>query len=189
MRNIVRGLKTAIILAVTDPVRLIQVLQSELLYRRYRVMCGSFGQNVTLWKGIKVYNADKLFIGNDVAITEDVWINAQNGVHIGNDTLIGPRTIIVTMNHIFDRLDIPIRRQGLEVKPIVIEDDVWIGAGCIILPGVRIGRGCVIGAGAVVAHDIPPYSVATGIPATVRRNRKDKLQTPNIACGRSGFRK
>jgi len=187
MRNIRRALKTAVTLAITDPVKLVRALQSEALYRHYRVTCGSFGQNVALWKGVKVYNADKLFIGNDVAITEDVWINAQGGVYIGDGVLIGPRTIIVTMNHIFDRLDIPIREQGLEVQPIVIEDDVWIGAGCIILPGVQIGRGSVIGAGAVVTHDIPPYSVATGVPATVQGNRREKSEMANTACGRSGF--
>ena len=57
------------------------------------------------------------------------------------------------------------------VKPIVIEDDVWIGRRVIILPGVTIGRGSVIGAGAVVAKDIPPYSVAVGNPCKVVRNR------------------
>ena len=65
-----------------------------------------------------------------------------------------------------------IHEQGMIGLGIKIEDDVWIGAGAIILDGVTIGRGSVIGAGAVVTKNIPPYSVAVGVPARVIKKRE-----------------
>ena len=65
------------------------------------------------------------------------------------------------------------RLQGFSnVKPVVIGDDVWLGRRAIILPGVCIGNGSIIGAGAVVTKDIPPFSVAVGVPAKVIKDRK-----------------
>ena len=93
-------------------------------------------------------------------------------VSIGKDVMMGPEVVIYTSGHKYDRLDVPMRMQGnTEAKPVVIEDDVWIGRRVIILPGVTIGKGCIIGAGAVVTKDIPPYSVAAGVPAKVVKVR------------------
>jgi len=86
--------------------------------------------------------------------------------------MMGPDVMIYTQNHRFDRIDIPMIEQGnTEPKPVVIEDDVWIAARSIILPGVTIGKGAVIAAGAVVTKDVPPYTVVGGVPA-----RKIKLR-------------
>jgi maltose O-acetyltransferase len=87
--------------------------------------------------------------------------------------MMGPEVVILTMNHRFDRLDVPIRCQGNSLaKPVVIEDDVWIGRRVVILPGVTIHRGAVIGAGAVVTKDVPEYAVAGGNPTHVLKYRK-----------------
>jgi acetyltransferase-like isoleucine patch superfamily enzyme len=76
-------------------------------------------------------------------------------------------------------LDRPIRDQGVTNKGIVIDDDVWVGSNVTFLDGVHVGTGCVIGAGAVVTKDLPPYSVAAGVPARVIDNRRQpKKQTP-----------
>jgi acetyltransferase-like isoleucine patch superfamily enzyme len=139
--------------------------------RWYRTICGSIGEPVDFRSGVKIGCAEKLFVGHNVIINDDVWINAAGGIYIGDNTLIGPRAMILSGNHIFNRLDMPIQSQGVEVKPVIIEEDVWIGASCVILAGVHIGKGSVIGAGAVVTSDIPPYSVAMGVPATVRYSR------------------
>lgn len=99
------------------------------------------------------------------------------GIH---STVIGPVTIgshvnlaqgitVTALNHNFSAKDKFIDEQGVATSPIVIEDDVWIGANAVILPGVRIGRHSVIAAGAVVNRDVPPYSLAVGVPAQVKR--------------------
>jgi acetyltransferase-like isoleucine patch superfamily enzyme len=114
-------------------------------------------------------------IGENSTVNEFCTIHALGGgVKIGNGVRTGPHTAIVTQNHNFERLDIPIWKQGTRGKPIEIEDDVWIGAHCTILGGVKIGAHSVIGAHSLVTRDIPRYSVAYGIPCKVRRSRKDK---------------
>lgn len=93
-------------------------------------------------------------------------------VRVGNDVMMGPNTLIHTENHAFERIDIPMIEQGYSARrPVVIEDDVWIGARVIILPGVTIGKGSIIGAGSVVAKSIPPHTIAVGNPCRPVRNR------------------
>lgn len=95
-------------------------------------------------------------------------------VRIGQHVMMGPEVIVLTRNHRFDRIDVPMWQQGhLDVEPVVIEDDVWIGTRAIILPGVHIGKGAVIGAGAVVTKDVPEYAIVGGNPARVIRLRTE----------------
>jgi acetyltransferase-like isoleucine patch superfamily enzyme len=82
--------------------------------------------------------------------------------------------MIIGANHRFDDLSRPIAKQGLVRKSVVIEDDVWIGGRVNILAGVTVGRGSVVAAGAVVTHDVPPYSVVAGVPAKVIKTRKQE---------------
>jgi len=111
-------------------------------------------------------------IGENSTVNELCTIHGLGGVKIGKDVRIGCHTVIHSVEHHFRRLDIPIWKQGTHGKPIVIEDDVWIGAHCTILGGIRIGAHSVIGAHSLVTRDIPPYSVAYGVPCKVRRSRK-----------------
>lgn len=91
---------------------------------------------------------------------------------IGNYVMMGEDCTIITRNHNFSRTDIPMMGQGFaEERPVYIGNDVWIGDRVIILPGVTIEDGCIIGAGSVVTHDIPAYSIAVGNPARVIRSR------------------
>ena len=89
------------------------------------------------------------------------------GICIGQDALLANDVQLICGNHTFDRRDIPIRLQPSEERPIVIEEDVWLGASVIVLGGVTVGKGSVVGAGAVVTKSLPPYSIARGVPAKV----------------------
>jgi len=111
-------------------------------------------------------------IGSYCTINRFTILGGHGGLEIGNNVLIAPNVTINAQNHIFEDPDIPIWKQGISKKGIKIEDDVWIGAGVIILDGVTVGKGSVIGAGAVVSRNIPPYSVAVGVPARVVKRRK-----------------
>lgn len=126
------------------------------------------GKNVNIEKGA--------VFGPEVSIGDrsGIGINCEmyGPVSIGNDVMMGPEVVVYTSGHKFDITDISMMDQGFtEIKPVTIGNDVWIGRRVIIMPGVTIGDGCVIGAGAVVTKDIPPYSVAGGVPAKVIKSR------------------
>ncbi len=86
-------------------------------------------------------------------------VTGHGGVFIGEYVMIGPFSYIIPSNHNFESLELPYMYQGTRDLGAVIEDNVWIGGGSIILGGVRVGRNSVIGAGTVVAKDVPPNSV------------------------------
>jgi len=89
------------------------------------------------------------------------------GLTIGDHCLLAGGVLICGVNHGFAHRDLPMREQPANPLPVVLEDDVWLGMGVIVLPGVRIGRGAIIGAGAVVTKDVPPYAIAHGLPCQV----------------------
>ena len=127
--------------------------------------------------GKKVSVGRKCFVHKNTEIGDYSGIGyaceINNGVKIGNNVMMGPSVLIYTQNHNTSRVDIPMREQGMrEMKPVVIEDDVWIGARVCILPGVTIGKGSVIGACAVVSKNVPEYSVVVGNPGQVVKIRK-----------------
>jgi len=84
------------------------------------------------------------------------------GLEIGNYCMIGAGSMLCGVNHGMMRSDIPMRFQDPVIAPIVLEDDVWLGMGVAVLPGVRIGKGSVIGAGTVIRKDVPPFSIVAG---------------------------
>jgi acetyltransferase-like isoleucine patch superfamily enzyme len=106
-------------------------------------------------------------IGQGCIIGERNIIRGSGGVKIGDHVLTAPGVQILSSNHLYGDPTLPIMEQGVSTEGITIEDGGWIGAGAIILDGVRIGRNSVIGAGAVVTHDVPPYGIALGSPAEV----------------------
>jgi acetyltransferase-like isoleucine patch superfamily enzyme len=110
-------------------------------------------------------------LGSNCTVNSFAVLYGHGGLEIGNGVRISAHVVIVPMNHIYKNPAIPICMQGETRKGIKIEDDVWIGAGARVLDGVKIGKGSVIGAGAIVTKDIPPYSIAVGIPAKVVKKR------------------
>lgn len=115
---------------------------------------------IKLWKIRYLYShveyRRNLRIGRNSGWNWGTWINAQGGVEIASNVMIGRRCIIHSANHKFDRTDVPIRSQGFIKAPVRIDDDCWLGANVIVLPEVTIGKGSVVGAGSVVTHDVPP---------------------------------
>ena len=140
-------------------------------YYHHKLMPGS--RKFSSMTGLAIPCPEKVFIGSHVTMNEHVIINACNGgeIHIGEDCLIGPFTVMRAADHIFDDPGTPIRLQGHKGGKIVLEGDVWIGAHVTITRNVTIGKGSVIGDNSVVTHDIPPYSVAVGRPAEVIKKR------------------
>ena len=106
-------------------------------------------------------------IGKDCLIGEYSVIRGQGGVTIGDRVYTSPFTQIIAVNHVFDDPKRPFIEQGITAEGIVIEDDVWLGAGAIITDGIRVGKGAVVAAGSVVTKDVPPHTVVGGVPAKV----------------------
>ncbi len=120
-----------------------------------------------------------ILIGEQTSIGSNCRIATQEGrIDIGREVFIAAFCYIGGGNHRFDRIDIPIVRQGSRSKGgVTIGDDVWIGSNCVIADGVTIGKGAVIGSCSYVNRDIPAYAVAYGSPATVRKSRLDAQPT------------
>lgn len=108
-------------------------------------------------------------IGHNCLISEFNVLRGQGGITIGDNVYTAPLVQILAVNHVCDDPTRPIIEQGITAKGIVVEDNAWIGAGSIILDGVRVGKGAVVGAGSVVTEDVPPHSVVAGVPAKVVR--------------------
>jgi maltose O-acetyltransferase len=146
------------------------------IFRPFRcVICtpifGSAGKNINVEQGAFFGMGEKVALGDNSNIGQNAQLLGP--VSIGANVMMGPEVLIFTNNHCFERTDVPMIDQGLsEVLPVKIEDDVWIGARVIILPGVTIGSGSIIGAGSIVTKSVPPFSIAAGNPAKVIKIRK-----------------
>ena len=110
----------------------------------------------------------------DVMIGDHTRIGLHNTiigpVKIGSHVNLAQGITVTALNHNFDDAEKRIDEQGVSTKPVTIEDDVWVGANAVILPGVTIGNHCVVAAGTVVTKDVPPHSLVAGVPAKVIKN-------------------
>lgn len=133
------------------------------------------GKNSNVHPTVVLRQAERIEIGDHCLLNHNNVLQAgkQRGkIKIGNYVHTGANVMIFAFNHSIDDIDIPSKLQDYYDADVTIEDDVWIGAGSVIVAGVTIGRGCVIGSNSVVTKDIPPYSIAAGVPAKVLRSRK-----------------
>lgn len=124
------------------------------------------------------YGKPKLTIGNGCLIRKSSHITAINKIEIGNNLLTGTNVLISDNSHgkfEMSQLDTDPKLRPLYSKgPVIIGNNVWLGNNVCVLAGVTIGDGVVVGANSVVTHDIPPYSVAAGIPAKVIKTLTEK---------------
>jgi acetyltransferase-like isoleucine patch superfamily enzyme len=151
------------------------------------------GENIVFEKGVLVFHPENIEIGDNVyighytilkgyyknlmVIGDHTWIGQQcffhsaGGLRIGKAVGIGPKVTILTSQHQALDRDVPVYFSPIEFAEVVLEDGCDIGAGAILLPGVRVGEGAIVGAGAVVTHNIPPYEIWAGVPARKIRER------------------
>lgn len=98
-------------------------------------------------------------------------------VNIGNDVRLAQNVVLSGLNHNYEEIDSPIHAQGVSTKPIIIEDESWVGANVVILPGVTIGKHSIVAAGSVVTKSAPPYSLVAGNPARVLKKYNFSTKT------------
>jgi maltose O-acetyltransferase len=126
------------------------------------------GNNINIYRKAKFGLGDGIEIGDNSGIGTNAQISNVAGcgeVILGRDIMMGPDIFILVHSHNHSDVSKPMNSQGEITKRVIINDDVWIGARVIIMPGIIIGKGSIIGAGSVVTKDVLPYSVVGGVPA------------------------
>lgn len=138
-----------------------------------RELLGSAGDDPSIGTGFNCDYGLNIHVGKNFLTNYNVTILDIAPVHIGDYVMIGPNTMICTVGHPMSPMG---RRKHLgQAKPITIGDDVWIGGGCTILPGVTIGNNVIVAAGAVVTKDVPDNSLVGGVPAKVIKKLEDDV--------------
>lgn len=135
------------------------------------LMGAKIGKDVIFYPGVWICPGRNLIVGNEVNFAKDVLINSSGGVKVGDRVLIGYRTQILSANHDIPPVGKRIPVSGKKYSQIIIENDVWIGANCLILPGVRIGEGAIIAGGSVVTNNVAENSIVAGVPAKFLKMR------------------
>lgn len=116
---------------------------------------------------------DGITLGNHVAVGPHCFIGFGGAITIGENVMIAPHATIVSHNHRWEMNDTPMIEQPIDLLPVTIEPDVWIGAHATVLPGVTVGRGAIVAAGATVTRDVPAYAIVGGTPARVIGTRTE----------------
>lgn len=172
-------------------VDLVQATFRSLRMLRWAHRFDSFGARCAIGRGVRIFGPMRIRLGDQCAIFEGAYLTGpgtlvmgdrsslgvytavacRERVEIGRDTMIAGYCFILDVDHDFGDIGMPIREQGLDIRPVRIGNDVWIGSHCVVLRGVTIGDGAVIAANSVVTRDVPPFTIAAGIPARVIRER------------------
>lgn len=150
------------------PVEKLYLLYEKIRIRRLTKIFSQCGKGIILSKNLYVECPEKLIIEDEASLGCDVSIMGIGGVLIGKGTMIAKGAKIITTTH---DSNAPLMRVTSIHKPVSIGKEVWIGAGAIILPGIKIGDHAIVGAGAVVTNDVEEYQVVAGVPARVVRYR------------------
>lgn len=153
------------------------------LYKKMRYKCcknlfKKCGKNVNIEHGATFGSGLNIEIGDNSGIGINAYIPGDTV--IGDNVMMGPNCYILSTNHSYDRIDIPMNQQGnSERKTTIIEDDVWIGRNVTFTPGRIVRKGTIIGASCVLTKDFPEYSVVGGNPAKFIKSRLDEKNCNN----------
>ena len=123
--------------------------------------------------GVTIVYPWRVKLGKGWSLNERVCIIPGGLITIKDNTRISNGVNIISANHNFDNVNIPIKYQGFYNEDVLIEDDVWIGANATILPGLRIGKGCIIGSGSIVNKSFTDYTIIAGNPAVEIKKRSN----------------
>lgn len=172
-----RTLKVFLVVSYETIMRLVMNLPRFsvflLLKKWFLIMMGAkIGKGVVIYSDVWIAPGRNLIVGDEVDLAKGVLITTSGGVKIGDRTLIGYGTQILSANHRIPRVGERIPVSGDVFAPVTIGSDCWIGAGCIILPGVSIGDGAIVGAGSVVTKNVEENAIAAGVPAKLIRMRE-----------------
>jgi acetyltransferase-like isoleucine patch superfamily enzyme len=161
-----------------------------------RAMCRAAGHDLQVGVGVVLKHPETMEFGDCVFIGSQVMIQGRfdGTCRIGNHVWIGPQAYfdarqltiedyvgwgpgakVLGSAHTGEPIEEPIITTGLVIQPVVVETGADIGMNASILPGVRVGAHAIVGAGAVVTHDVPAYSIVAGVPARVLRSRREKV--------------
>lgn len=148
---------------------------SKLRGLRHKLVLKTCGWGTTIDRYVTILGGNNVQMGQYCTINAYVHIWGHQGVTLGDRVLVASHVSITSLTHDYTREDM--RPIG---SPVVIHDDVWIGAHAVIMPGITIGRGAVVGAGAVVREDVPPFAIVVGVPARIVRYRFSAAANPSL---------
>ncbi len=177
MKNVIKGILVVSYETIMEIILGLPRYNLFLIIKKYfLIMVGAkIGTGVVIYPGVWISPGRNLIVGNNVDLAKDVLITTTGGVNIGDRTLIGYRTQILSSNHTIPQIGEPFPISGDEHKPIFIGKDVWIGANCIITAGINIGNGVVVAAGSVVTKDVEDFAIVGGVPAKIIKKRQPKF--------------
>lgn len=144
-----------------------QILFVGLRYIILKARIKSCGDNVKIGTNVQILGWDKLSIGSNVSIHSNCYIDANGEIEIGDNVSVAHNSTILSTNHDWTDITIPIKYNPVVFASVSIFDDVWIGCGCRILAGVHIQNRAIIAAGAVVNKDVDSNVIVGGIPAKI----------------------
>jgi acetyltransferase-like isoleucine patch superfamily enzyme len=162
-------------------------LRNERLKRKFR----GCGKGVFLHGPINISGASNISVGNNVHLGANAYIRGEGGLRLGSNIHVSRNLTVYTINHNYEGECLPYDHEMI-AKPVVIEDNVWIGVDVVICPGVTVGEGAIIGMGCVVSSDVPPLSIVGGQKQRVLKyrdkNHYEKLKAESLFGFASGFR-
>lgn len=136
-------------------------------YISFSAKAGRFDKNTYIGTHVVLKNIHNMQVGENFSLHDFCYVDAVGGIRVGHNVSIAHGSSLISFNHTWDAANVPIKYNPIKEAPIVIEDDVWIGCGVRVMPGVTIGKRSIVAAGSVVVKDVPSRTIVGGIPAKV----------------------
>ncbi len=146
-----------------------------MLIRRiiYHALCKKLGRDALIYPGVYLVHTYGIKVGDRLSVNSGAMLDGRGGITIGDSVMIGPNAVLVSSSHMYRQVAQPMTSCDHEMQPLVIGDDVWIGANTFIKGGITIYNGVVVAAGSIVLHDVDEYKIIGGIPARIIGDRRE----------------